>query len=83
LPIQDYLKQAGFVGIGVDSPKSKLHIVGNVLIGSGTPASGYMLSVNGKVISEEVRVELDATWPDYVFDEEYNTHSIASVGENL
>ena len=64
-------EQAGFVGIGIDSPKTKLHISGNVMIGSGTPASGYMLSVNGKVISEEVRVELDATWPDYVFDEEY------------
>jgi len=64
-------EQTGFIGIGIDSPKTKLHVSGNVMIGSGTPASGYMLSVNGKVISEEVRVELDATWPDYVFDEEY------------
>jgi hypothetical protein len=41
------------------------------MIGSGSPASGYILSINGKVISEEVRVELDGDWPDYVFDKTY------------
>ncbi len=70
---------AGNIGIGVDSPKAKLHIASNVMIGSGSPASGYMLSINGKVISEEVRVELDGDWPDYVFDKEYKLSSLQEL----
>jgi hypothetical protein len=45
---------------------------GNVSIGgSGKVASGYLLSVVGKVMAEEVRVELNGTWPDYVFANDY------------
>lgn len=45
---------------------------GNVSIGSnGKVATGYMLSVVGKVMAEEVRVELNGTWPDYVFAKDY------------
>jgi hypothetical protein len=43
---------------------------GSVAINSsGAPdfAAGYALSVNGKVITDEVRVALQADWPDYVF----------------
>lgn len=45
---------------------------GNVSIGSnGKIATGYLLSVVGKVMAEEVRVELNGTWPDYVFAKDY------------
>jgi hypothetical protein len=44
---------------------------GNVSIGNGKIAAGYMLSVVGKVMAEEVRVELNGTWPDYVFAKDY------------
>ena len=42
---------------------------GHVLIGTTdeTKGDGYMLRVNGKIISEEVKVQLYAAWPDYVF----------------
>ena len=43
---------------------------GDVAIGS-TFADGYKLSVDGKVICTEVRVNLLADWPDYVFKNEY------------
>lgn len=36
-------------------------------IGAANYASGYLLSVGGKVIAEEVRVALQSSWPDYVF----------------
>jgi len=35
-------------------------------------ADDYMLTVNGKVICEELKVELSGNWPDYVFADEYN-----------
>jgi hypothetical protein len=45
---------------------------GNVTVGSTyKAASGYKVSINGKVICEEVRVQLDADWPDYVFANNY------------
>ena len=70
---------AGNVGIGTSSPAAKLHISSNVMIGSGSPAAGYLLSVNGKIMAEEVRVELDATWPDYVFEEHYNLFPLSQL----
>jgi hypothetical protein len=54
---------------------------GPVQIGSGNPATGYLLSVNGKMISEEVRVALYGTadWPDYVFERNYKLPSIKQL----
>jgi hypothetical protein len=56
-----------------------VHPDGRVSIGISTPATGYMLSVNGKIISEEVRVELDVNWPDYVFKQDYKLPSLKQV----
>jgi hypothetical protein len=50
--------EQGGVGIGVTS-------------GASIPA-GYLLAVDGKVLTEEVRVELSGDWPDYVFENDYN-----------
>lgn len=44
---------------------------GQVTIGTYTPAVGYKLSVNGKAIFTEARVQLNASWPDYVFRKNY------------
>ncbi|HZV70309.1 MAG TPA: hypothetical protein VFG10_12225 [Saprospiraceae bacterium] len=48
----------GQVGIGINSQTS-------------LPSSEFLLAVDGKIISEEVRVELSGNWPDYVFKKEY------------
>lgn len=48
----------GQVGIGISS-------IANL------PDSEYLLAVDGKIISEEVRVELSGSWPDYVFKDDY------------
>lgn len=42
-----------------------------VAIGGPYIAPGYMLSVDGKIISTEVKVKNRSQWPDYVFKEEY------------
>ncbi len=44
---------------------------GRVCIGTTSPANGYLLSVNGKVIATEVRVDAKANWPDYVFSADH------------
>ena len=52
---------------------------GQVCIGTTAPATGYLLNVNGKVIAEEVRVQLKGNWPDYVFGEDYVLPSLNNV----
>jgi hypothetical protein len=56
---------------------------GDVMIGTGTPASGYMLSVAGKVMCEELRVRLENSWPDYVFSDNYPLMSIDELAKNV
>ena len=36
----------------------------------------YKLIVDGRIITEEVRVQNSSTWPDYVFEEEYDLLTI-------
>ena len=70
----------GRIGMYNNSPKSRVHIVAgtgtsSVLISSSSlavPATGYMLNVDGKIICEELKVQLSTSWPDYVFDAKYN-----------
>jgi hypothetical protein len=63
----------GNTGIGTYSPNAKLHLNGKQLIGGTADriATGYDLSVHGKIIAEEVKVQLYAAWPDYVFGKNY------------
>ncbi len=56
---------------------------GSVTIGTTTPATGYILSVDGKAIATEVRVELTGNWPDYVFDEDYQLPSLETLETSL
>jgi hypothetical protein len=58
-----------------------LHPDGRISIGTSVPASGYLLNVKGKVISEEVRVQLQANWPDYVFQKDYSLRTIPELAQ--
>ncbi|MFZ4058952.1 MAG: hypothetical protein ACOYKE_12485 [Ferruginibacter sp.] len=44
---------------------------GTVRIGSVAVPTGYTFAVDGKAICTEMRVQLSAAWPDYVFDDQY------------
>ena len=46
---------------------------------NSTLGTGYKLKVFGKIISEEVRVQLKAAWPDYVFDKNYKKLSLEEL----
>jgi hypothetical protein len=56
-----------------------LNNAGGVLINTSYIPSGYHLAVGGKIIAEEVLVELQTAWPDYVFNPDYNLPSISEV----
>jgi hypothetical protein len=51
---------------------------GRMSIGTSAAGTGYKLSVAGKVICEELKVEL-MPFPDYVFDESYDLASLDEV----
>ncbi|MBL7928981.1 MAG: hypothetical protein JNL47_05840 [Bacteroidia bacterium] len=55
------------------------YISGDLRIGTTTPATGYKVSINGKVICTELRVELQSNWPDYVFTNEHELQSIEAL----
>jgi len=52
---------------------------GDMAIGN-TLATGYKLSVSGKIICTEVRVNLVADWPDYVFRKDYKLFPVEKLG---
>lgn len=37
----------------------------------GKIKSGYLLNVKGKIVAEEILVQLNSQWPDYVFNKDY------------
>ncbi|MBP9879676.1 MAG: hypothetical protein WBP31_05725 [Chitinophagales bacterium] len=59
---------------------------GNVMIGASVPATGYLLSVDGKVMCEELKVQMSGSWPDYVFADDYTLPTLyeleASIKQN-
>ncbi len=52
-----------------------------VAIGSHDIANGYIVSVGGKMIAEEVRVQLKTAWPDYVFHKDYTLPTLGQVDQ--
>lgn len=57
-----------------------LTIHGNGNVGIGTENTfGFKLAVDGKIICEELKIEMSENWSDYVFDENYNLKSLEEV----
>jgi len=59
------------------------YISSDLRIGTTTQATGYALSVNGKVACEEVLVEDLGSWPDYVFAEDYDLMSLDELEKSI
>lgn len=55
------------------------HLAGKVGIGTTTVPAGVKLAVNGKVLCEELEVQLSEDWPDYVFADDYALMSLDDV----
>ena len=56
---------------------------GDVGIGTSALAAGYALSVEGKIIAEEVKIQLAADWPDYVFAPDYELMPLSEVARHI
>lgn len=61
--------EAGGVGIGLTAGSSL--------------ATGYIFSVDGKIIAEEMRIQNSANWPDYVFEKEYPLMPLDELKESI
>lgn len=59
------------------------YISSDLRIATTTQATGYSLSVNGKIACEEVLVEDMINWPDYVFAEDYKLMSLAELEKSI
>jgi hypothetical protein len=56
---------------------------GQVCIGTYTPATGYLLNIDGKAICNELKVQLTASWPDYVFSGDYKLPSLEDLEHSI
>jgi hypothetical protein len=56
---------------------------GAVSIGTSAVATGYMVSVNGKMMVEELKVQLSGNWPDYVFSNKYKLKNFDELREYI
>ena len=61
----------------------KIDKSGNVGIATTTIPTGYKLAIAGKIITEEVKVQLKANWPDYVFAKAYNLPTLKEVEKHI
>jgi hypothetical protein len=55
------------------------YAAGGISVGTTTLPTGYKLAVGGKLIAEEVVVQLQASWPDYVFETDYMLRPIEEL----
>jgi hypothetical protein len=59
--------------------RARINGAGQMMIGTTEPAAGHLLSVGGKIAAEEILVDLEGDWPDYVFESSYPLPSLAGL----
>lgn len=56
---------------------------GRLAIGTSSFATDYLVNIGGKLIAEEVRVQVEGAWPDYVFEDDYALPSLDQVAKSI
>ncbi|WP_422861149.1 fibronectin type III domain-containing protein [Flagellimonas sp. W118] len=56
---------------------------GDVAIGTSSVPTGYKMAIDGKLITEEVKVQLSGNWPDYVFEEGYDLPTLEEIQKHI
>jgi len=54
-----------------------------VSIGGSDIATDYELSVHGEIACEELLIDSDAAWPDYVFENDYELRTIDELAKSI
>lgn len=62
---------------------AEINADGTMSLGGTSVPAGYRLAVVGKVICEEVEVQLSADWPDYVFEDSYTLMSLNELENSI
>ncbi|WP_272149622.1 hypothetical protein [Tenacibaculum aiptasiae] len=52
-------------------------------IGTTTIPDEYKVAIAGNVITEEIKVQLKANWPDFVFNKDYNLPTLEEVEKHI
>jgi hypothetical protein len=68
-----------FLNYGYSAPV----VMTRLVVNTNAPATGYSVSVNGKVICEELVVQDSADWPDYVFADDYRLMPLEEVEASI
>jgi hypothetical protein len=55
----------------------------SVRIGGPFSANGYKLSVDGKIMGEELRIMNSSNWPDFVFEEDYPLMTLQELDQSI
>ena len=66
-----------------NSSKMVLSTNGDLALGTSVPVTGYKLSIDGKIIAEEMRIQLSNLWPDYVFKEDYKLIPLEELDKSI
>ena len=80
------IENEGFEFFNTVLNKQLMFIEGSGNVGIGTAdTKGYKLAVDGKVITEEVKVQLSENWtvPDYVFKADYKLPTLEEVENHI
>lgn len=56
---------------------------GKVGVGTNTVPNDYKFAVAGKIITTEVKVQLQSGWPDYVFEDTYELPALQEVENHI
>ncbi len=59
------------------------YMSGNLKMGTTSGATGYRLAVNGKIICTELRIATYASWPDFVFNEDYKLMPLSELEKSI
>jgi len=75
----------GNTGVGTYTPNAKFHVNGAILVGSNSAriATGYAVSIDGRLMSEESTVLNSTSWPDYVFEQDYKLKPLEEVEKHI
>lgn len=56
---------------------------GGLAVGTNAMPAGFTMAVNGKLIAEEIVVQLRTEWPDFVFSSDYELRSLREVEDYI